>query len=63
LFIKEKNDELGNASRLQFLVLSSNRLTGEIPSSLANLDFVFRYSSFSYNGLYTNDETVRIFLK
>jgi len=55
--------ELGNLSDLVFLYLQSNRLIGNIPSSLANLtDLALFHTYINYNGLYTNDEMLRIFL-
>jgi hypothetical protein len=57
--------ELGNLKKLVFLLLNSNQLTGNIPSSLTNLTQLYSDEEFTdicYNGLYTNDETLRTFL-
>lgn len=60
--------ELGNLSKLKILGLQGNQLSGSIPTSLANLtnlesvsEDIF-YTNFGYNGLYTNDDTLRVFL-
>ena len=53
--------ELGNLTNLEELLLASNQLAGEIPNelnALTNLIFLELW----YNGLYTNDDTLRTFL-
>jgi hypothetical protein len=55
--------ELGNLSHLTSLYLASNLLTGEIPTQLGNLsNLVNGNSGFQYNGLYTDNESLRNFL-
>lgn len=55
--------ELGNLSGLYYLTLSSNKLIGEIPPELGNLsNLADAGSRFRYNGLYTENESLRNFL-
>ncbi|NIM16943.1 MAG: hypothetical protein GTO45_33665 [Candidatus Aminicenantes bacterium] len=53
--------ELGNLSNLWAFSLYSNQLTGNIPSSLINLDRL-NSANIDYNGLYTDNATLRAFL-
>lgn len=54
---------LGNLTKLGLLWLNSNQLTGPIPSSITNLtNLVGNLNDFRWNGLYTNNNTLRIFL-
>ncbi len=55
--------ELGNLSKLVQFHLNGNQLTGNIPTSLTNLTNLYSGGiSIDYNGLYTNDDTLRTFL-
>jgi hypothetical protein len=55
--------ELGNLSKLVQFLLNGNQLSGDIPTSLTNLTNLSSGGmSIDYNGLYTNDDTLRTFL-
>jgi Leucine-rich repeat (LRR) protein len=53
--------QLGNLGTLRYLYLQSNKLIGSIPSSLTNLTNLYSMD-IGYNGLYTDNETLRTFL-
>jgi hypothetical protein len=53
--------ELGNLGSLRYLYLDGNNLVSSLPSSLINLTKLY-YMDIGYNGLYTDDETLRAFL-
>jgi hypothetical protein len=55
--------ELGKLTDLGGLGLSNNKLTGPIPPELRNLKLTKENSDFRYNALYTNDTSLRDFLK
>ncbi|NIM16942.1 MAG: hypothetical protein GTO45_33660 [Candidatus Aminicenantes bacterium] len=52
--------ELGNLASVEYLGLYWNRLTGKIPATLVNLQSAA--IKIDYNGLYTNNDTLRAFL-
>ena len=55
--------ELGNLSNLRYLYLCSNQLSGSIPISLTNLTELYSsQTNIGYNCLYTDNNTLRIFL-
>ncbi|HLP57525.1 MAG TPA: Ser-Thr-rich GPI-anchored membrane family protein, partial [Candidatus Deferrimicrobium sp.] len=55
--------ELANLVNLQILCLASNKLSGNIPSDLTNLTNLWDdWSDFKWNALYTEDDTLRMFL-
>lgn len=55
--------ELGNLTTLQYLGLESNGLIGSIPGSIANLTNLYIGGlDIRYNGLYTSDSGLKIFL-
>jgi hypothetical protein len=48
---------------LKYFFVDGNMLTGNIPSSLTNLTNLYSdWTNIGYNGLHTNDDTVRTFL-
>ncbi len=54
--------ELGSLSNLVFFPISGNQLSGSIPTSLSNLTNL-QMVWLSYNALYTEDDTLRIFIE
>lgn len=55
--------QVGNLSRLKVLKIGHNRMIGEIPSPLSSLiHLADNRSNFKWNGLYTNDASLRTFL-
>jgi hypothetical protein len=55
--------ELGNLTELHDLDLSDNQLMGSIPTSFTNLiNMASGWLNLDYNGLYTDDDTLRDFL-
>ncbi|MDQ1352494.1 MAG: hypothetical protein QG657_2800 [Acidobacteriota bacterium] len=55
--------ELGNLANLHNFDLGYNKLTGSIPSTFTNLTkLVNDWSDLTYNALYTNNDTLRVFL-
>ncbi|MGD2084950.1 MAG: fibronectin type III domain-containing protein [Candidatus Aminicenantes bacterium] len=53
--------ELAQLTKLGNLILQGNQLVGEIPSSFLNLAYL-SYFNVKYNGLFTDDESLRTFL-
>ncbi|MCP5106946.1 MAG: hypothetical protein GY950_26415 [bacterium] len=55
--------QLGNLSNLRHLFLEGNRLAGNIPASMENLSTLNDNGcNFKWNGLYTDDNSLRAFL-
>lgn len=55
--------DLGNLSNLEELIFNGNQITGDIPAALSSLTSLINGDSdFSYNGIYTNNNTTRTFL-
>ncbi|MCX6579664.1 MAG: fibronectin type III domain-containing protein [Candidatus Aminicenantes bacterium] len=55
--------ELGNLANLKWLCLESNQISGSIPANLMNLrELNDNTSDFRWNALYTNYDTLRVFL-
>lgn len=56
--------ELGNLPKLTVLRIGHNRLSGEIPSTILKLTrLTDDRSNFKWNGLFTNNKSLRTFLK
>ena len=71
LYLKLNNNQLsgnipstiGNMQYLQSIRFESNQFSGSIPAKIKHLAFIVDgQSDFRYNALYTNDDSIRIFV-